>query len=123
MQMFFQGLGRLPCKHALQLKENAQPVIHSARRVPFRLRDKLKSTLDSMEAEGTIAKTKEATDWVHPIVNVLKPNGSLRICLDPTQLNKNLKREHFALPTHTEIFAKLSNSKFFSTLDATSGFL
>lgn len=34
----FEGLGRLPSKHALQLKENAQPVIQSARRVPFRLR-------------------------------------------------------------------------------------
>ena len=119
----FNGLGRLPCKHALQLKENAQPVIQSARRVPFRLRDKLKFTLQSMESEGTIAKVRQATDWVHPIVNILKPDGSLRICLDPTQLNKNLKREHFALPTASEIFAKLSKSRVFTTLDATSGFL
>ena len=119
----FSGLGCLPCKHALQLKENAKPVIQSARRVPFRLRNKLKDTLQKMESQGTIAKVKQATDWVHPIVNVLKPNGSLRICLDPTQLNKCLRREHFALPTASEIFAKLSKSRVFTTLDATSGFL
>lgn len=119
----FTGLGCLPCKHALQVKEGAKPVIQNARRVPFRLREKLKATLKTMESEGTIMKVKQATDWVHPIVNILKPNGSLRICLDPTQLNKNLKREHFALPTATEIFAKLSKSRVFTTLDATSGFL
>ena len=119
----FQGLGRLPAKHALQLKDHVKPVIQSARRVPFRLRDRLKSTLDSMVSEGTIAKVKEATDWVHPIVLVQKPNGAIRICLDPSELNKNLKREHFALPTSAEIFSKLSGSKVFTTLDCTSGFL
>lgn len=119
----FDGLGKLPCMHALRLKEGHKPVVQSARRVPFRLRDKLKSTLDSMESTGTIAKVRIPTDWVHPIVNVLKPNGSLRVCLDPTELNRCIKREHFTLPTATEIFSKLANSTVFTTLDATSGFL
>lgn len=119
----FEGLGRLPSKHALRLKDDAKPVVQSARRVPFRLHDKLKSTLAEMENQGTIKKVRQATDWVHPIVNVLKPNGSLRICLDPTELNKNIKREHYALPTPVEIFAKLASSTVFSSLDATSGFL
>ena len=56
-------------------------------------------------------------------MSVLKPDGSLRVCLDPTELNKAIKREHYALPTAPEIFAKLTHSRVFSTLDATSGFL
>ena len=44
-------------------------------------------------------------------------------CLDPTELNRCIRREHFALPTATEIFSKLSQSRVFSTLDATQGFL
>lgn len=119
----FEGLGTLPSKHALRLKDDSKPVVQSARRVPFRIRDKLKATLESMESEGTITRVRTPTDWVHPIVNVLKPNGSLRVCLDPTELNKCIRREHFALPTAPEIFAKLTGSKVFSTLDATSGFL
>jgi len=98
-------------------------VIQSARRVPFRLRDKLKCTLDNMKSTGTITKVKQPTDWVHPIVNVLKLDGLLRVCLDPTDVNKCIMREHFSLPTATEIFSKLSNSRVFTTLDATSGFL
>ena len=54
---------------------------------------------------------------------MLKPDGSLRICLYPTELNKAIKREHYALPTAPEIFAKLTDSRVFSTLNATSGFL
>ena len=119
----FEGLGRLPSMHALRLKDDCKPVVQGPRRVPFRLRDKLRDTLHAMEASGTISKVTIPTDWVHPIVNVLKPDGPLRICLDPTELNKGIKREHFALPTATEIFSKLSGSRVFSTLDATSGFL
>jgi len=119
----FQGLGKLPCNHALRLKEGIKPVVQSARRVPFRLRDKLKCTLDNMESSGTITKVKQPTDWVHPIVNVLKPDGSLRVCLDPTELNTCIMRKHFSLSTATEIFSRLSNSRVFTTLAATSVFL
>lgn len=38
----FEGIGRLPGKHKIQLKGNAEPVIHPARKVPFALRDRLK---------------------------------------------------------------------------------
>jgi hypothetical protein len=119
----FKGIGKLSTKHVLRLKDNAKPVIQSPRRVPFRLRDKLRATLSEMETSGTIAKVTTPTDWVHPIVNVLKPDGSLRVCLDPTELNRCIKREHYALPTATEIFADISSSRVFSTLDARSGFL
>ena len=40
-------------------------------------------------------KEDEPTDWVNPMVVVEKPNGKLRICLDPGPLNKAIKREHF----------------------------
>ena len=119
----FTGLGRLPARYTLQVKPDSTPVIQNARRVPFRLRDKLKNTLAAMENLGAITKVREATEWVHPIVTVLKPNGDLRVCLDPSQLNKCIKREHFSLPTASEIFSSLSGSTVFSTLDATSGFL
>ena len=119
----FKGLGKLSTKHVLRLKDNVKPVIQSPRRVPFRLRNKLRDTLKSMENSGTIVKVTTPTEWVHPIVNVLKPDGSLRVCLDPTELNKCIKRENYALPTATEIFASISKSKVFTTLDATSGFL
>jgi len=119
----FQGLGKLPCNHVLKLKEGSKPVVQSARRVLFRLRDKLKCTLDNMESSGTIIEVKQPTDWVHLIVDALKPDESLCVCLDLTELNKCIMREHFSLPTATKNFSKLSNPRVFTTLDANSGFL
>ena len=51
-----------------------------------------------------------------------KKNGSVRICLDPRNLNKAIFREHYPMKTIEEITAELSEAKVFSTLDASSGF-
>ena len=55
---------------------------------------------------------------------VNKPGtDKLRICMDPSALNKSIQREHYQIKTAEEIFANLAGSKYFSTLDDTSGFL
>ena len=119
----FQGLGRLKQKHSIRLKPECEPVIHPARRVPYRLQEQFDKTLSDMESNKIITKVTEPTEWVNPIVTVRKPSGALRICLDPLELNKAIRREHYSIPTPGEIVAKLHGSKYFSTLDATSGFL
>ena len=53
---------------------------------------------------------------------VEKPDGSLRICLDPKELNRSIRREHYSLPTVDDISAKLAKAKYFSVLDASSSF-
>lgn len=118
----FKGIGCIQGQYNIKLKENAQPVIHAARKIPFPLIDKFKKTLYSLENDKIICKVSYPTEWVNPIVLVVKKDQSLRICLDPSDLNKNIRREHFALPTFDEISAKLSGAKIFSTLDAMSGF-
>ena len=42
-----------------------------------------------MESMKVIRKLdmNEASDWVHALVLVVKPNGKLRVCLDPHTLN------------------------------------
>ncbi|KAL7849545.1 hypothetical protein SRHO_G00211680 [Serrasalmus rhombeus] len=69
-----------------------------------------------------IAKIDEPTQWVNPFVIVEKTNGNLRICLDPRDLNTAVMREHYQLPTVEEITCRLAKAKYFSVLDASSGF-
>ena len=45
-------------------------------------------------------------------------DGGIRICLDPTDLNKNIKRQHHVIPTFDEQCAQMPGAKVFSTLDA-----
>ncbi|XP_050064587.1 uncharacterized protein LOC126553473 [Aphis gossypii] len=61
-------------------------------------------------------------DWVNSMVVIKKPNNELRICLDPQDLNKNLKREYFPMTTVEEIMGKMSEARIFSRLDAKNGF-
>ena len=46
----------------------------------------------------------------------------MRLCIDPKDLNKEIKREHFQIPTKEYILGKLANASCFSILDATAGF-
>ncbi|XP_074036721.1 uncharacterized protein [Leptinotarsa decemlineata] len=118
----FQGIGCLEKPFHIQLKLDAVPKIYPARKIPFPLIPKFKRCLEEMESQGIIFKVDFPTEWVNPIVLVAKKDGCLRICLDPVELNKNIRREHYPLPTFEEISAKLKNAKYFSTLDAMSGF-
>ena len=54
------------------------------------------------------------------MVIVKKPN-KLRICLDPKDLNKAIKRSHYPIPTIDNILPQLSKAKVFSVLDAKDG--
>ncbi|XP_060873973.1 uncharacterized protein K02A2.6-like [Metopolophium dirhodum] len=69
-----------------------------------------------------IEKVEEFTEWVHSIVIAKKPNGAIRICLGPQNLNKVIQREYFQIPTVEEILKQLAGAKVFSTLDANQGF-
>jgi len=87
----FKGLGNTP--YHITLKDDAVPVIHPARRVPHSSLDKLKQCLDVNLQCGVIKKVNQPTGWVHSLVIVNK-NGTLRLYLDPRDLNEVAKREH-----------------------------
>ena len=56
------------------------------------------------------------------MATVVKPNGKLRICIDPRDLNKAIKREYYPTRTIEEIVTRMPNAKVFSVLDASYGF-
>ena len=118
----FKGIGCMKRPHHMSLEENATPTIHPPRKTPFGLRDKLKKELDRLVDQKIIEKVDYPTEWVNSLVIVDKPNGKLRLCLDPKELNAAIKREYHHIPTLEEITAELSDAKYFSILDANSGF-
>lgn len=75
-----------------------------------------------MTDEGIISPVNHATDWVNNLQIIEKPNGKLRICLDPKPLNECIKREHFLIPTIDDLTAGLASKSIFSVLDLSSGF-
>ncbi|CAK1554172.1 unnamed protein product [Leptosia nina] len=118
----FKGLGCLPGEHHIVVDRSVQPVVCASRKIPFGMRDVLSKELKKMEELHVIKKVDYPTKWVHPLVLAAKKNNGVRICLDPRELNRAVQRAHFQLPTLTEMAAKLHGAKFFSVLDANSGF-
>ena len=71
-----------------------------------------------MENKGIIAKVTEPIEWVNALVCVEKPNGNLRVCIDPKALIDCIKRPYYPMRTIDDITVKLTGAKFFSALDA-----
>ena len=117
----FSGMGDLG-EARIETQPNAKPVVDAPRRVPHALKDRLKQELDKMVEQDVIERVTEPTDWVSSLVVVEKPNGKLRICLDPRNLNKEIKRPHYTMPTLEDAVSKMAGAKFFSKLDAQSGY-
>ena len=113
--------GMLPGVYSLKVDPTVQPVIHSPRRQPHALRQKVIAKLKEMEADGHIAKVTEPTKWVNSIVVVLK-NNKVRICLDHRELNRAIRREHYPSPTVEDMVASIPDAKVFSVVDAKAGF-
>ena len=118
----FKGLCCLDGSYHIKIDKSVNPVVHPPRKVPFALKDQLKTELDRMENIGAITKVTEPTEWVNSIVITEKKNGKVRVCLDPRDLNKAIKQEHYLMKTVEEIAAQLHGATIFSTLDASSGF-
>ena len=53
---------------------------------------------------------------------VKKPNGKLRVCIDPKPFNKALKHSHYPLPVFDDLLPDLSKAKVFSVCDVKNGF-
>ena len=70
----------------------------------------------------TVVPVSEPNKWENPLIIVEKPNGKLQICLDPKHLNQAIKHQHYQLPTAEEYFSEMHNAKFFTKLDASSGY-
>eukprot|EP00794_Sanderia_malayensis_P014552 gene14552-16054_t len=118
----FGKIGCLERTHHIEVKEDVKPVISPIRKIPLALKSRLKEELERMIKLDVIEPVEKPTDWVNALVVVSKPNGKLRICLDPRPLNKAIKRQHHKFPTAEEIISEMSGAQFFTKLDASNGY-
>ena len=104
------------------IDDSVPPIINAPRRVPHALMNPLKEKLDELEKSGILKRVTEPTKWISSLVVAKKPSGKLRICIDPTHLNKAILRHHYPTPNIDEITAKLGGARIFSVFDAKDGF-
>ena len=120
--MFCDDLGSLPGEYTIQLKPNAQPVQQPRRPVPVHLKNSYKSELDNLEQQGNIRKVTQYTDWVNGSVLVKRKNNTIRVCLDPRQLNKNIVTSKHFMRRLDDILPEMTNPKYFTVMDTNNGY-
>ena len=122
----FEGVGQFSNSKPIHimLRDNAVLYIAPVCRVTQALQQPLKKELDHLVDLGIIRKlgVDEPSEWVNSFVCVKKPNGKIRLCLDPTQLNKWIKLPIHDVQLVDDILPRLAGAKWFTIIDSTSSF-
>ena len=118
------GIGNVNTTIDIKLKEDAIPYVAPICHVAHALQEPLRLELEKLVEEGILCKLKidEKSEWLNSFVCVRQPNDSIRLCLDPTHLNKYILCPHHKSKTLDEIFPKLAGAKKFSIADSTKSF-
>ena len=110
----FSGIGTLKnYRYHIELDPKVKPVVHLPRKIALSLQPKLEKELEEMVKQGIIVSVDEPTDWVNSHVVRETPNGSMRICLDPKDLIKAIKREYYPVPTVDMVTNRLQGATLF----------
>ena len=98
----------------IQLDPSVTPVHAPTRRVPVANLDRVNEQLKRFSEEGIIRPVTQTTDWLSNMLVKEKPNGKLRIRIDPSQtINKVIKRPKYTIPTIEEKLPLLTKAKVF----------
>ena len=98
----------------LQLKSDSKPYQESLRCIAYVLQKLFKEELERWQQQGIITPLgiDKTAEWCNSFVFLPKPNGKVRLCLDPARLNQVLNN----------IFPKSTNVQFLYLIDASSGY-
>lgn len=88
--------------------------------IPEIHRAKVMRHIAELEEAGIVEKAP--TQYVNPLVAVVKKTGEIRLCLDARELNKRMVNDHAQPPTIDEVFRRIGHRRFFSTLDVSKAF-
>ena len=109
----FKGIGLVKGEINIKLEDGAVPHIEPVRRVPHAMQEPLKNDLDKLVNEEILNKVdiSEPIEWLNSFLCVKKPNGKLRLCLDPTHLNKWIIRPRQGTKLVDDVLHKLNGTK------------
>lgn len=119
----WSGLGTIPGEYYIEIEDTQNAfAITTPRKIPIALRKSVEEEIQRMISLNVIAPIDAPTSWCSPMHCVYKKDGGVRICVDYTNLNKFVKREWHPIPGVDDTLARLTGAKYFSKLDANSGF-
>ena len=119
----FDRLGSLKGAYNIRVDPTVKPATHARRKVPIESKEAIDKELNYLIEEEIITEQVEPTPWVSSVTFPRKLNGEVRVCLDPSNLNKAIIREHHKPMTVEEIAHELAGATVYTKANALKAFL
>jgi hypothetical protein len=89
-------------------------------KIPFHLKDQVKTELDKWLEKGIIRKSN--SKFCHPVVIVKNSDLSIRITVDYRAVNPHIATDHYPMPLQQVVIDKLPTAKFITKIDLTKAY-
>jgi hypothetical protein len=115
------GIPREVIEHKLGIDPVFKPIKQKERRYTPERRETIQIVVNKLLEVGFI-RLLDYPSWLSNPVLVEKPDGSWRMCIDYTSLNKACPRDEHPLPHICQIVDSMATSELLSFLDTYSGY-
>ena len=119
----FDRLGSLKGEYNSRVDPTVKPATHARWKVRIESKEAIDKELDYLIEEEIITEQVQPRPWVSSVTFPMKLNGEVRVCLDPSNLNKAIIREHHKPMTVEEIVHELAGATVYTKTDALKAFL
>ena len=109
------------CQHTIPIKLDAKLVWLKPYTHNKNFAKKIKAKIDRLIEANFIYKI-EHTEWVSPIVVVLKRNGKIMVCINFKKVNAATIRDNYLLPITKHVLEKVAEKEGYSFLDSFSSY-
>ena len=119
----FNGIGCIDGTFSLQLKKGSKSYQVPLKFAAYALQKPFEEELEQLQKQDIITPLGmgETVEWCKNSVLVPKPNGKVRLCLNPARLDQVPTWLVHRRPTVNDILPKLNNSKY-PLVDVSSGY-
>ena len=123
----FEGIGKFPGPpYHIHVDPGVTPKQTPCRPIPIHLKDAFQKEISKMLQARILVPVTEATLWINSFVLVESKDHQgqvkLRICLDPTSLNKAATREPYHFCTPEDISHMLADACILTVHDCKKGY-
>ena len=101
---------------------DATPRFYRPRSVPYAMKPKVDVEIDRLLADDIIIPVK-FSEWAAPVVPILKPDGSIRLCGDyKLTVNRVSSLEKYPRPKVEDLLSTLTGGQQFTKLDVSHAY-
>jgi hypothetical protein len=115
------GVPRKLAEHKLEVNKTARPIKQQLWKFAKDRKQAIEVEVCMLLAAGFIKECQHPVWLANPVL-VPKKTGRLRMCIDCTDLNKHILKDHFPLPHIDQVVDSTAGSVLLCFLDCYSGY-